>query len=215
MESLLKFQSIQVDACRDDGVTPLLMATQKGNPGVVELLLRADARVNVAFADGTAPLHVAVNNGDFDVAEVLLRSPEIRVNQRTETLMTALAVACRHGHKELVRLLLENGADPNMVNDVGIAPLHLVCLLGYTEIAEMLLNAGADQDVRMRTEEQFTPFQLTRLVGQKQIIVLLDKKRRQKVQRVHMEELSPCLRPQGQALQDQPEQAAPLPRPTK
>ena len=212
VESLLKFQSIQVDACRDDGVTPLLMATQKGNPGVVELLLRADARVNVAFADGTAPLHVAVNNGDFDVAEVLLRSPEIRVNQRTETLVTALAVACRHGHKELVRLLLENGADPNMVNDVGIAPLHLVCLLGYTEIAEMLLNAGADQDVRMRTEEQFTPFQLTRLVGQKQIIVLLDKKRRQKVQRVHMEELSPCLRPQGQALQDQPEQAAPLPQ---
>ena len=195
VESLLKFPSIQVDACRDDGVTPLLMATQKGNPGVVELLLRADARVNVTFADGTAPLHVAVNKGNFDVAEVLLRSSEIRVNQRTETLVTALAVACRHGHKELVRLLLENGADPNMVNDVGIAPLHLVCLLGYTEIAEMLLNAGADQDVRMQTEEQFTPFQLTRLVGQKQIMVLLDKKRRQKVERVHMEELSPCLRP--------------------
>ena len=212
VESLLKFPSIQVDACRDDGVTPLLMATQKGNPGVVELLLRADARVNVTFADATAPLHVAVNNGNFDVAEVLLRSPEIRVNQRTETLVTALAVACRHGHKELVRLLLENGADPNMVNDVGIAPLHLVCLLGYTEIAERLLNAGADQDVRMRTEEQFTPFQLTRLGGQKQIMVLLDKKRRQKVERVHMEELSPCLRPQGQALQDQPEQAAPLPQ---
>ena len=203
VESLLKFPSIQVDACRDDGVTPLLMATQKGNPGVVELLLRADARVNVTFADATAPLHVAVNNGNFDVAKVLLRSPEIRVNQRTETLVTALAVACRHGHKELVRLLLENGADPNMVNDVGIAPLHLVCLLGYTEIAERLLNAGADQDVRMRTEEQFTPFQLTRLGGQKQIMVLLDKKRRQKVERVHMEELS---------LQDQPEQAVPLPQ---
>ena len=211
VELLLKFPSIQVDACRDDGVTPLLIATQKGNPGVVELLLRADARVNVAFADGTAPLHVAVNNGNFDVAEVLLRSPEIRVNQRTETLVTALAVACRHGHKELVRLLLENGADANLVNDVGIAPLHLVCLLGYTEIAEMLLNAGADQDVRMRTEEQFTPFQLTRLVGQKQIMVLLDKKRRQKVERVHMEELSPCLRPQGQALQDRPQQTGPLP----
>ena len=203
VESLLKFPSIQVDACRDDGVTPLLMATQKGNPGVVELLLRADARVNVTFADGTAPLHVAVNNGNFDVAEVLLRSPEIRVNQRTETLVTALAVACKHGHKELVRLLLENGADPNMVNDAGIAPLHLVCLLGYTEIAEMLLNAGADQDVRMRSEEQFTPFQLARLGGQKQIIVLLDKKRCQRVERVHMEELS---------LQDQPEQAAQLPQ---
>ena len=162
---------------------------------MVELLLRADARVNVAFADASAPLHVAVNNGNFDVAKVLLRSPEIRVNQRTETLVTALAVACKHGHKELVRLLLENGADPNMVNDVGIAPLHLVCLLGYTEIAEMLLNAGADQDVRMRSEEQFTPFQLARLGGQKQIIVLLDKKRCQRVERVHMEELSPCLRP--------------------
>ena len=203
VESLLKFPSIQVDACRDDEVTPLLMATQKGNPGVVELLLRADARVNVTFADATAPLHVAVNNGNFDVAKVLLRSPEIRVNQRTETLVTALAVACKHGHKELVRLLLENGADPNMVNDAGIAPLHLVCLLGYTEIAAMLLNAGADQEVRMQTEEQFTPFQLTRLAGQKQIMVLLDKKRRQKVERVHMEELS---------LQDQPEPAALLPQ---
>ena len=191
VESLLKIPSIQVDACRDDGVTPLLIATQKGNPGVVELLLRADARVNGAFADATAPLHVAVNNGNFDVAEVLLRSPGIRVNQRTETLVTALAVACKHGHKELVRLLLENGADPNMVNNAGMTPLHFACLLGYTEIAEMLLNAGADME--LKAEQEYTCYEVAKIGAHQEIMRLIEERR-----------------PDREALQDRPQQTGPL-----
>ena len=46
----------------------------------------------------------------------------------------------------VVKLLIRKGADPNIVNFEGIAPLHVACLRGHSTIAQMLLHAGADTD---------------------------------------------------------------------
>lgn len=53
---------------------------------------------------------------------------------------------------ELVSLLLENGADPNIQNDKGETSLHFVCqhTMRAPEIARVLLEHGADPTIRTK-----------------------------------------------------------------
>jgi ankyrin repeat protein len=48
-----------VNKARDDGVTPLFMASLDGNETVVQALIVAGADVNKAADGGTTPLHIA------------------------------------------------------------------------------------------------------------------------------------------------------------
>lgn len=47
---------------------------------------------------------------------------------------------------ELIKLLLENGADPNSENRVMETPLHCAAKFGTVEICNLLLRFGADKN---------------------------------------------------------------------
>ena len=51
------------------------------------------------------------------------------------------------GKAELVEKLVNAGANPNLPNTYGYAPLHVAVWAGHTVIVEALLNAGADPNV--------------------------------------------------------------------
>jgi ankyrin repeat protein len=57
---------------------------------------------------------------------------------------TALMWAAAAGHVDVVRLLIEAGADVRAVDDEGVTALHLARANGHTEVAAALLAAGAD-----------------------------------------------------------------------
>ena len=48
------------------------------------------------------------------------------------------------GDKELVNLLIMNGANVNLANEGGSTPLHWAAAFGLTEIAEILIANGAN-----------------------------------------------------------------------
>lgn len=54
-----------------------------------------------------------------------------------------LATAAARGQVEMVRQLLEAGADPNGVNRFGRRPIQ-VMMMGSTHVAELLLHHGAE-----------------------------------------------------------------------
>ena len=58
--------------------------------------------------------------------------------------MTSLHLAVHKGHEDVVKLLLNVGADTSMANEKGFTPLHWAAIYGYTEVAKLLLDAGAD-----------------------------------------------------------------------
>jgi ankyrin repeat protein len=60
---------------------------------------------------------------------------------------------------EIARLLVNSGADVNVTDDEGCAPLHVAARFGYREIAELLLGSGASLDGR--NNEQQTPLELS------------------------------------------------------
>jgi len=63
-----------VNTCADDGMTPLVLAARFGREDVIEFLLQAGARVNLAAKNNLKmmPLHAAAANGHAGAARILL-----------------------------------------------------------------------------------------------------------------------------------------------
>lgn len=64
----------------------------------------------------------------------------------------AINKASSGGHTDIVRILIENGADVNAKDGVGWAPLLIACKGGLTDTARLLIENGADVDVPTSSE---------------------------------------------------------------
>ena len=60
--------------------------------------------------------------------------------------VTPLHLACVGGIKPLVRYLLEQGADPNVLSSQNKSPLVYCLAYGHTEAAALLVQSGAELD---------------------------------------------------------------------
>ena len=61
--------------------------------------------------------------------------------------MTPLWIASQNGHLEVVRLLVDAGADKDKAHNDGWTPLHRACFKGHVEVVRLLVEAGADKAV--------------------------------------------------------------------
>lgn len=58
---------------------------------------------------------------------------------------TPLNLACFNDHSEIVKFLIENGANVNEKDeDTGESILHRVCEHGFLEVAKLLIQNGVD-----------------------------------------------------------------------
>jgi ankyrin repeat protein len=125
---LLIERSATVDAKDRHNVTPLMYASAQGNSAVVKLLLSKKADFYLQnFNDETA-LHSAADNGHSDVVAILIgaaKDKEKYVNMQSNIIGTALHVIAynreiNEGHKESVKLLIDNGTSPHFENEPAI-----------------------------------------------------------------------------------------------
>ena len=132
---------------------------------------------------GVAPL--VIRQAGAGVKFQALEAPAIQQHQRPSTAggVTALCVSSQFGHEEIVSMLLEKKAKPNIANFMGVAPVHVAALQGHTAIVRMLLRDGADPeaavDMPQAAEdvpqvEKYTAYVLARLAGHQDTIALLE-----------------------------------------
>lgn len=93
------------------------------------------------------------------------------LNEDDSSDRTSLQWAARHGHTEVVKLLLNMGADVNKADFVDNTPLQWAASGGYTEIVRLLLNKGAGVDKGDIFEK--TPLQWAAERGHIEIVKLL------------------------------------------
>ena len=182
VDLLLAAPGINIDIQAPDGVTVLYIAAQNNFPGIVEQLIRWGADANLASSEGTTPLYLAAHYGYLEVARILLQAPGIRVNPVADKRFTPLGAAVQQGHKDIVRLLLRHGADPNMKIIAGITPFHIACLAGNQAIVQMMLYSGADTDAEVTDYhgQTRTPYSLAGLGGHPGVMSVLAAHRRRR-----------------------------------
>lgn len=83
----------------------------------------------------------AIVYGDLPKAQALLAETPDLVNAQDNYGFAALHNVMSEEQPETIAYLIAQGADVNIQNDMGIAPLHLAC---WPENAAFLLDAGAD-----------------------------------------------------------------------
>ncbi len=86
----------------------------------------------------------AAVDGNYSRVKLLLEkgtSPDVRDSAG----YTALHYACRAGHTQIVKLLFEFNANPNMQTAAGKdCPIHRAAYQGHEDVTELLIKNGAD-----------------------------------------------------------------------
>jgi uncharacterized protein len=151
----------------------LFEAAAAGRIAVVrEILDQAPDRVNARAADGFQPLGLACFFGHTALAEFLLeRGAEVSAPSSNLLNVQPIHSAAAGQHLEIVRLLLDHGADPNARQADGYTPLHSAAQNGQAAMVRLLLEHKADRYAE--NSEGITPVDLARQAGHEEAVALL------------------------------------------
>lgn len=129
------------------GNTPLLRAAPYGNTEAAAVLLAHGANVNAKNVQYNTALHMAAARDLRPMAELLIRHGA-RVNAVNGDGNTPLHQAARFTAQfDVLRLLLENKAKPNIRSRSGMTPLHYLMSrnTGYDEYAYAAQSGARDE----------------------------------------------------------------------
>lgn len=109
---------------------------------IVSTLSLMKQMIDVCLESGMTPLHGAVSKGYMEFIDPLVKSFAANVNAADNKGETPLAYAINslQGQQalEVVKYLLDNGADPNILSHSGYNALHVAISAGNNEMIELL-----------------------------------------------------------------------------
>lgn len=122
-------------------------------------------------------LHLACYLGIVGWVTVLMKREKRKLRlarslrRRDQGGFTPLAQAVRGGHEQVVRVLLDAGADVDGKDLRGMTPAILACDRGHAAIVKMLIGRGAD--VMVRDSRGRTPLHHAALLGNAKLVAML------------------------------------------
>lgn len=134
---LLDQPSLQVEARNAQGESALMMAALKGNLPLAKRLIERKAEVN---KPGWAPLHYAATSAQAGSVEMvrLLLEHHAYIDAESPNRTTPLMMAAQYGLPSVVKLLLEEGADPLLRNEQGLTALDFARLGNRPDALEII-----------------------------------------------------------------------------
>lgn len=140
---------------REIGQHAAALAAGEGHAGCLRALFEGGADPNAGDKNGWNAGHVLAGAsgeiGESDLRECVSALRDFGWDQQRRGgvgALTALLLAAKAGGEILVGELLRAGADPNMANLFGYAPLHAAAERGAEGCLRLLLEAGADPSAR-------------------------------------------------------------------
>ena len=94
------------------------------------------------------------------------------LSDSSKTPSTALYEATCIGYGELVQLLLDAGAEPDLENRDGFTPLLRSAQNGNKEVVKLLLERGADPNKASASKYKYTPLYWAARYGHKELVKL-------------------------------------------
>jgi ankyrin repeat protein len=125
----------------EKGVTGLLLALQSESPKVAMVLAKhPQTQLNAQNNAGETPLMLAAINNQLELARVLIE----RGADVNKPGWTALHYAATRGHRDMMRLLLDNDAYIDSEAPNGSTPLMMAAYSAPPLAVKLLLEEGAD-----------------------------------------------------------------------
>lgn len=144
-------------------MAPLWVALEgRVSPEMITFLVEKGADPSGPYPQGSTPLVMAAKEVEGDTekgeAKSLLKKAQLLLEHGADPdiksyLMagergwTALMIVAKKGFTDMVKLLLEWGADPNVQGKNGMTALMLATQKAYYDIIKILLEYGADRNI--------------------------------------------------------------------
>ena len=160
---------VDVNATNKNNVTALMAACEIGNKNAIDALLNAGADPNIIDANGDTSLHYAARK--YCTAEVLqtIISHGVDVNATNKNNVTALMIVCGIWNKDAIDVLLNAGADPNIIDANGDTCLQYAARNFCTaEVLQAIISHGVD--VNATNKNNVTALMIVCGKGKKDVI---------------------------------------------
>lgn len=165
---LLVMAKADVNAANNNGWTPLFFAADNSNSDVVTFLVDNGANINLISDEGVTPLLIA-----NDVESIKILSKTTNINKANNYGVTPLiAFSGREISPEAINILLENGADVNMVDKDGETALSYAVEYGNFEIALILLENNANPNLSNKKSKELAA--IARELGDEEVASVLE-----------------------------------------
>ncbi|XP_046365631.2 ankyrin repeat domain-containing protein 17-like [Haliotis rufescens] len=152
-----------------------MLAAGKGHRELVELLARKRANVSLVNRLDNNILHSACLGGDVEVVMYVLSQDIVNNNGRVWCGTTPVMLAEENGHRVVVELLVNEGADVTHVDKKSHNLLHCASRGGHVELVKYVLSLGM-LSINSRGWKNFTPVLLAAEKGHKEVVELLVSK---------------------------------------
>ncbi|KAJ5741048.1 hypothetical protein N7493_000920 [Penicillium malachiteum] len=124
------------------GGTPLLLACNRGHKEVVEMLVGRGVNLNCVNAQGLNALHHACIGGKMGIVKLLLDEYNQNPNVHSANRSTPSHELCwaKNTPDEILRVLIDHGADVTAVDDRHSTVLHAACWMERFECVKIVLQ---------------------------------------------------------------------------
>ncbi|KAJ5929153.1 hypothetical protein N7454_007001, partial [Penicillium verhagenii] len=163
------------NSCKTGKWSPLNIAAEKNHKEVMTCLLNKGADIELANEAGATPLYIATFSGDTQSVRLLLEHGADVNSSEQSYNWTSINYAALNGSLDLVKLLLQKGANITIPNCHGWTPIHSASMIGHVDILSALLQASVgDLDIRDRSGR--TPFMIAAVGGHFETLRYLSSK---------------------------------------
>ncbi|XP_071495629.1 uncharacterized protein [Diadema antillarum] len=144
----MDFSETYMDTC-----SMVAHAIRMDNHVELRRLIRQGKPLDVPDNRGWRPIHEAAAGGNIQCLQILIQHIDEEdlteeVNQKSYEGETPLFLAAKAGHHDVVSLLLQNEADPNICNNEDGSPVLQAVCGNHIRCIEHLTRAGADLNAK-------------------------------------------------------------------
>ena len=139
-DALMQARNLRVEERNAQDESPLMMAALRGHLEAVRALIARDADVN---KPGWTPLHYAATGTQPQQPAIiaLLLENYAFIDAASPNGTTPLMMAVHYGTSESVQLLLKEGADPSLKNQLGLSAADFALRASRKDMADLIAQA--------------------------------------------------------------------------
>ncbi len=134
IDLLIAWPATRVEARNSVDESPLMLAALRGYLDICQKLVARDADVNKT---GWTPLHYAATGGHVEIVQLLLER-HAYVDAESPNGSTPLMMAAMYGNASTVKVLIDAGADPGLLNQDKVSALDFARKANKTDAVALI-----------------------------------------------------------------------------